>query len=369
MTRHATRPGGSARGGTAAPRTVVVDDSRFMRGLITDILEAGGVDVVGEAKDGTEVLSVVRDTDPDVVTMDVEMPQMDGIEAVEELMREHPTPVLMLSAYTEDGAEETFEALDAGAVDFFAKPGGEVSMGVSRLEDQLVDTVRSVAGADISGGGASTTTASRSATGTTAASTATSTHDVEPNTTVVIGSSTGGPDAVERVLSGLPGDADIRVLVVQHMPEAFTGRFAERLDDACDLDVSEATDGARIGRGEALVARGGAHMEVSDYRDGRLRVKLVDEDRGQGVRPSANVTMESAAAVIDGPLVGVILTGMGSDGADGVEAISRAGGRVVAQDEQSCVVYGMPKRAAETGSVDSVVPLDDVAVGIVGGER
>lgn len=371
---------------TRAPRTVVVDDSRFMRGLITDVLESGGIEVVAEAADGAEALTVVAETDPDVVTMDVEMPGMDGIEAVERLMREHPTPTLMLSAYTEDGAEETFAALDAGAVDFFAKPGGEVSMGVSRMETQLVETVRSVAGADISGAGgtgvgtgmgagtgagpkagdgaATAAAAGRGGGTTTAARTA---GEVEPNTTVVVGSSTGGPDAVERVLAGLPGDADLRVLVVQHMPEAFTGRFAERLDEACELDVREATDGARIGRGEVLVARGGKHLEVSRYRNGRLRVNLVDEDRGQNVRPSVNVAMESAARTVDDPLVAVVLTGMGDDGAAGVEAVERAGGRVIAQDEETSVVYGMPKRAAATGRVDSVLPLEDVAGGIVGG--
>ncbi|ESP89568.1 protein-glutamate methylesterase/protein-glutamine glutaminase [Candidatus Halobonum tyrrellensis] len=341
------------------PRTVVVDDSRFMRGLITDILESGGVEVVAEAADGEEAVRVVAETDPDVVTMDVEMPRMNGIEAVERLMAERPTPVLMLSAYTDEGAEETFAALDAGAVDFFAKPGGEVSMGVSRLESQLVETVRSVAGADLSGAGERPAEV--------AAGSASTAADVAPNTTVVIGSSTGGPDAVERVLCDLPPDADIRVLVVQHMPEAFTGRFAARLDAACGLDVREATDGARVGRGEVLVARGGLHMEVSNYRDGRLRVRLVDEDRGQNVRPSVNVTMESAAREVDDPLVGVVLTGMGDDGSDGVNAIADAGGFVVAQDEETSVVYGMPKRAAATGRVGAVLPLADVAGGIVRG--
>lgn len=354
---------------SGAPRTVVVDDSRFMRGLIADILESGGVDVVGEAADGTDALAVVADTDPDVVTMDVEMPGMNGIEAVERIMHEHPTPTLMLSAYTEDGAEETFAALDAGAVDFFAKPGGEVSMGVSRMEEQLVETVRSVAEADISGRGDSAGGAAVAATvhGGKTASEPRPIAGVEPNTTVVIGSSTGGPDAVERVLSGLPAGEDLRVIVVQHMPEAFTGRFADRLDASCALDVREATDGTRVGRGEVLVARGGVHLEISRYRRGRLRVELVEEDRGQSVRPSVNVTMESAAETVDDPLIGVILTGMGDDGAAGVRAIGDVGGHVIAQDEETSVVYGMPKRAAATGHVDTVLPLDDVASGIVGG--
>jgi len=357
-----------------APRTVVVDDSRFMRGLIADILESGGVEVVAEAANGREALSVVADTDPDVVTMDVEMPEMNGIEAVERLMAENPTPTLMLSAYTAEGAEETFAALDAGAVDFFAKPGGEVSMGVSRLEEQLVETVRSVAGADVSRAGQRqrSEAATAAAAGATPASPNASSAGgsagttVEPNTTLIIGSSTGGPDAVERVVSALPGEADLRGVVVQHMPEAFTGRFANRLDDACELSVREAEDGMRLGRGELAVAKGGHHLEITNARNGRLRLSVIDEERGEGVRPSVNVTMRSAAEVVDDPLVGVILTGMGGDGSDGVQELSRAGARVLAQDEDSCVVYGMPKRAAATGAVDSMLPLDDIAAGITG---
>ncbi|WP_240009241.1 chemotaxis-specific protein-glutamate methyltransferase CheB [Halobaculum rubrum] len=343
-----------------------------MRGLIADILESDGVEVVGEAADGREALSVVADTDPDVVTMDVEMPEMNGIEAVERLMAENPTPTLMLSAYTAEGAEETFAALDAGAVDFFAKPGGEVSMGVSRLEEQLVDTVRSVAGADVSRAGRRNEAATAAEGGATPASPDASSADgsagatVEPNTTLIVGSSTGGPDAVERVVSALPGDADLRGVVVQHMPEAFTGRFANRLDDACELSVREAEDGMRLGRGELAVAKGGHHLEITNARNGRLRLSVIDEERGEGVRPSVNVTMRSAAEAVDDPLIGVILTGMGSDGSDGVQALSRAGARVLAQDEDSCVVYGMPKRAAATGVVDSMLPLDDIAAGITG---
>lgn len=349
-----------------------------MRGLIADILESGGVEVVGEAENGREALSVVADTEPDVVTMDVEMPEMNGIEAVERLMAETPTPTLMLSAYTAEGAEETFAALDAGAVDFFAKPGGEVSMGVSRLEEQLVETVRSVGGADLSTAGrrrrsdaataaaSGAASASASATGPAGAADSAEGVDIEPNTTLIIGSSTGGPDAVERVVSALPGDSDLRGVVVQHMPEAFTGRFADRLDDACELSVREAEDGMRLGRGELAVAKGGHHLEISSARNGRLRLKVIDEEREEGVRPSVNVTMRSAADVVDDPLIGVILTGMGGDGSDGVQALSRVGARVLAQDEATCVVYGMPKRAAATGAVDSVLPLDDIAAGITG---
>ncbi len=355
MSRTTDRRGGRSD----APRVVVVDDSPFMRGLIGDVLTDAGVAVVGEAGDGEEALSVVGETRPDVVTMDVEMPGMGGLEAVERLMAETPTPVLMLSAHTAEGAEVTFEALERGAVDFFSKPGGEVSTGVSREADRLVEAVRSVADADLEAATRDRNPRSGAARGSAA------NVDLEEPLTAVIGASTGGPKAVERVLSALPM-ADCRVLVVQHMPEAFTPRFAERLDAASEYDVREATDGARIGAGEALVAPGGSHMQVGSYRAGRLRVKLVEDDDAS-VTPAVDVTMRSAAGTVSDPLVGVVLTGMGDDGSAGVRAMADAGARTVAQSEDTCVVYGMPKRAVGTGAVDSVCDLDDVAGAILGG--
>ncbi|WP_254279701.1 protein-glutamate methylesterase/protein-glutamine glutaminase [Haloarcula marina] len=342
-------------------RAVVADDSHFMRSVISDILAEGGIDVVAQAKNGREAVDAVVEHEPDVVTMDVEMPEMNGIEATERIMAERPTPVLMLSAHTDENADVTFEALDKGAVDFFTKPGGEVSMEMSRLKDQLVDIVVSVASVEVGGrtrrprrptrggGGASTVESASYAT----------------NPTLVIGSSTGGPKMVEQVLSDLPSSADLRILVVQHMPEGFTGRFAERIDARSGYDVREATDGARIGGGEALVAAGDYHMEIKNYRNGRLRVKLTQDEPVNSVRPAVDVTMETAADVIDDTLVGVILTGMGEDGADGIRRIKAAGGRTIAQDEATSAVYGMPKRAVETGCVDSVLPIDDIASGIL----
>ncbi|WP_176451297.1 chemotaxis-specific protein-glutamate methyltransferase CheB [Halorubrum sp. Ea8] len=357
-------------------RVVVVDDSPFMRGLIADLLTDAGVAVVGEAGDGAEALSVVAETRPDVVTMDVEMPGMGGLEAVERLMDETPTPVLMLSAHTAEGAEVTFEALERGAVDFFSKPGGEVSTGVSRESDRLVEAVKSVADADLDAatrdrresdadGAASDPSPGATASAGASGSPGTAAVDVDGPLTVVIGSSTGGPNAVERVMSALP-KADCRIVIVQHMPEAFTARFADRLDAASAYDVREASDGARIGPGEAVVARGGSHTRIDSYRAGRLRVKL-DEDDSQSVTPAADVTMRSAAEVVDDPLVGVVLTGMGSDAAEGIRAMADAGARTIAQSEDTCVIYGMPKRAVETGGVDEVRDLDDVAGAIVRG--
>ncbi|MDS0219830.1 chemotaxis-specific protein-glutamate methyltransferase CheB [Haloarcula sp. S1AR25-5A] len=355
-------------------RAVVADDSHFMRSVISDILSDGGIDVVAQARDGEEAVSAVIEHKPDVVTMDVEMPVMNGIEATERIMAECPTPVLMLSAHTDENADVTFEALDKGAVDFFTKPGGEVSMEMSRLKDQLVEIVVSVAAVDVgttksgganSGDGTGSTAAGGSATDRTGAGAAAGQTTYVANPTLVIGSSTGGPKMVEQVMEGLPIEADLRVLIIQHMPEGFTGRFAERINTRSEYEVREATDGARIGGGEGLVAAGDRHMVVKNYRNGRLRTKLTQDEPVNSVRPAVDVTMRSAAETIDDPLVGLILTGMGEDGADGIRRIKQAGGETIAQDEATSAVYGMPKRAVETGCVDTVLPIDDIADGII----
>jgi len=346
---------------TGGVRAVVADDSHFMRSVISDILDEGGIDVVALARTGREAVEAVVEHEPDVVTMDVEMPEMNGIEATELIMAQRPTPVLMLSAHTDENADVTFEALDNGAVDFFTKPGGEVSMEMSRLKDQLVDIVSSVASVDVKRRGTrSSSTDDRSS-----AQSRSESRSYIDNPTVIIGSSTGGPKMVEQVLGELPRSADFRILVVQHMPEGFTGRFSERIDARSDYDVREATDGARLGGGEALVAAGDRHMEIKNYRNGRLRVKLTDDQPVNSVRPAVDVTMATAANTIDDPLVGVILTGMGGDGADGIRKLKGVGGRTIAQDEATSAVYGMPKRAVETGCVDSVLPIDDIAGGIL----
>ncbi|UPV74399.1 chemotaxis-specific protein-glutamate methyltransferase CheB [Halorussus limi] len=337
-------------------RAVVVDDSHFMRTVISDILDDGGIEVVAQASDGEEGVEAVVDHDPDVVTMDVEMPRMDGIEAVEEIMATNPTPILMLSAHTEDGADATFEAMEKGAVDFLAKPGGEVSTEISAHGDALVEKVESATRADPQ---------SVDRVDTSSSDTLHTDHGYVENPTLVVGASTGGPRVVERVLSSLPREADFRVLVVQHMPDGFTGRFAERLDRRSEYDVREAEDGLRIGGGEALVAKGDYHMAVAGYGNGRLRVRLTQDEPLHGVRPAIDVAMETAAEKVDGPLTGVVLTGMGSDGAAGIEAIESAGGATLAQDEESCSVFGIPARAIETGCVDSVHSADEMGKAIL----
>ncbi|MFB6146718.1 MAG: chemotaxis-specific protein-glutamate methyltransferase CheB [Halobacteriaceae archaeon] len=339
-------------------RAVVVDDSTFMRTVITDILEDAGVDVVATAADGAEGVAAVVDLQPDVVTMDVEMPEVDGLTAVERIMDRQPTPVLMLSAHTGEGADVTFEALERGAVDFFTKPGGEVSAGMAHHEDRLVETVLSVARSDLSEGAQSRTASAEPA--------VECPEQTFPETpTVVVGASTGGPSVVEQVLAGIPRDAGCRILVVQHMPDGFTDRFADRLDDASAYDVSEAADGDRVGPGEAVVARGGYHLVVDSDRADTLRVSLSEAEPRHGVRPAIDVTMESAARTVEGPLAGVVLTGMGTDGAAGLSAIAERGGSTIAQDEATSVVFGMPAAAVETGDVEAVLPVDEIAEGVV----
>ncbi|NIB99377.1 chemotaxis protein CheB [Halobacterium sp. R2-5] len=329
---------------------LVVDDSHFMRTIISDILEDGGVDVVDTAANGKQAVKKVESIDPDVVTMDVEMPEMNGIEAVEAITDRHPTPILMLSALTTEGADATLEAMEKGAVDAFAKPGGTISTELSGHSEELVATVERVAAADPEAGNDVEQTAPTTA----------PTTDAEyvDHPTLLVGASTGGPNVVESILGALPREADFRVLVVQHMPDQFTSRFAKRLDQTSEYDIKEADDGDRISGGEGLVARGDYHMQVSGYSNGRLRVRLDQSERRHSVRPAIDVTMESAAERVTDPLVAVVLTGMGTDGAEGIRAVKGAGGATFAQDEATSAVFGIPDRAIETGCVDDVLPAD-----------
>ena len=385
----------NSRSGGGATRAVIVDDSRFMRTLIRGLLEDGGIEVVGEAGDGADALDAVAEHDPDVVTMDIEMPTMNGLDAVEEIMSKQPTPVLMLSAHAEEDAEVTFEALDRGAVDFVTKPGGEVTSSMPRVKRELIEKVESAAQADLSAtarlsstGRNATGRGSTAAADTTPGSTATAggsdaagrsrtsgtgspggtsttgaaeTASYPDAGTLVVGASTGGPNVVECVLDGLPRAANLRVLVVQHMPEGFTGRFATRLDERSAYDVREAEPGERIEPGEARVAPGDHHLVTTSDRNGRLRLELTETEPVHGVRPAIDITMASAVESVDGPLCAVLLTGMGRDGVDGIQRIERNGGHTIAQDEETSAIFGMPRRAIESGSIDTVAPAERIA--------
>ncbi len=340
---------------------VVVDDSHFMRVQITEVLEDGGISVLDDARNGTEAIEAVERHDPDVVTMDVKMPGMDGIRAVEHIMATNPTPILMLSRYTEEGAETTFEALEAGAVDFFMKPDGEVSTTLVQDADDLVEAATVVARADVS-------ESSKSVSETVSnGSSPAALEAVDPGTppTVAIAASTGGPPEVQSILSALPSALRARVLVVQHMPENFTGRFAERLNTMCELEVREAGDGETVEPGDAVVARGGKHLEVTADDGTALTVALTEDDPVHNVRPAADVTFQSVAERCSAPLVGVVLSGMGRDGAVGTQQLADAGGTVIAQEPESASIAAMPERAIQTGAVDEVLPVRKIDEAII----
>jgi two-component system chemotaxis response regulator CheB len=378
---------------------LVVDDSQFMRTVIGNILSKQGYEV-HRAVDGESGVDTARDLEPDIVTMDVEMPGMDGIEAVDEIMATCPTRILMLSAHTEAGADATLEALAKGAVDFMAKADEECLSDLGDLESRLTEKIEAVERADISSivaeRAASAAARSAERTAAVADSTAETTagtstidgaSDVETTVapdiagegpvatvdrpgshgtpTVVVGASTGGPKVVERILYELPADLRARVLIVQHMPASFTDRLAARLNTLSEYDVTEASHGQRVGPGEAVVAKGEFHLRVAEEDGDELRLRLTKSERRHGVRPAIDVTMESVADGVSTPLVGVALTGMGRDGAAGIEAIKQAGGATVAQDEASSPVFGIPKQAIETGCVDSVLDVYDLTRGIV----
>lgn len=338
-------------------RALVVDDSAFMRATITDLLERNDIDVVAEAVDGYEAVSAVEEHHPDVVTMDLSMPRMDGLKAVEVIMNRRPTPILVLSSHAGADADITFEALERGAVDFVQKPSGEVSANLATVEDRLVATIHSVADSDPT----RTTPANRSKTS--CIDDITVAEGQSP--VLVIAASTGGPTVLEQVFSELPIAARFRILVVQHMPESFTERFAERLDGVSEYRVTEAREGSTVHAGEAVVAPGGRHLLVDRVSESTIRVALGDGDPVHNVKPAADVTLTSLADQAPAIAVGAVVTGMGNDGAAGLEALSEAGAHVIAQDEATSTVFGMPRRAIERGCVDRVVPDHDLATAMV----
>ncbi len=351
-------------------KVLVVDDSALMRRVITRLLEAQpGIRVIDTAGDGEEAIRKVALLRPDLVTMDVEMPGMNGVQAVGRLMREHPLPVIMLSAHTTEGARVTMEALAAGAVDFVPKPQkvGEVE----RMAVELARKIRVVVRAGALKKKPLARTAApppvaplrktpRTAKSATPAPVKTTAQ--APVELVVIGSSTGGPAALQQLLPALPASFPCGIVVVQHIPVGFSGPMAEHLNRKCKMEVSHAAHGDQVLPGRVLVAPAGYDLLFRRYGD-RLSVAL---DKGNkpvppgGFRPSVDGVMNSAAEVVGDRVLGVLLTGMGRDGAKGMLAIKKRGGRTIAQDESTSVVYGMPRAAAELGAADKILPLQHI---------
>ncbi len=332
-------------------RVLVVDDSLFMRAAITKTLSAGPFEVVGQAKNGAEALAQVGKLAPDVITMDFNMPGMNGAETVRALMQQRPTPVVMFSAHTQKGAKETFDALAAGAVDFVTKPAGEVSVDLSKIADELT---RKLIAASVAKPRAAVAVAP-SRTSSAGIPRATLTGGLPR--LCVIAVSTGGPAALSEVIPALPAELRLALVVVQHMPAGFTAALAERLDAASRVSVREAQNGDRPLAGGVLIAPGDRHLEF----DERGMVQLTDGPQVNGCRPAADVTMISAAKVYGRRTLGLVMTGMGKDGAAGALAIKKVEGKTCAQDQLSSVIYGMPKAAVEAGAIDEVLPLADIA--------
>jgi two-component system chemotaxis response regulator CheB len=333
-------------------KVLIVDDSALIRQLLRDILSADPeIEVVGAARDPYYAWERIKTTNPDVLTLDVEMPRMDGLTFLERLMRVHPIPVLMVSSLTEKGCETTLRAMELGAVDFITKPKVDVATGTVELADEITQKVKTVARARLRKRSAPTAPPTRLAS---TASLVKSTEKV-----IAIGASTGGTEALMEVLSALPADMP-GIAIVQHMPPGFTTSFADRLNYFCQLRISEARDGDRLLPGHALLAPGGYHMAVR--RDGAQY--FVRVGMGEPVnrhRPSVDVLFNSCARHVGRNAIGVILTGMGGDGARGMLAMRQAGAHTIGQDEATCVVYGMPREAVSLGGVDDVVPLTSIA--------
>jgi two-component system chemotaxis response regulator CheB len=344
-------------------RVLVVDDSALMRRVIWGLLEQDPeIVVVGSAVDGQDAIEKVHQLKPDVVTLDVEMPRLDGLQALGYLMSENPVACVMLSAYTPRGAETTLRALDYGATDFVQKPSGAISLNLERVQDELLAKVKVAKAIDLKrlpfrpGAPASLSAAP--------VRPAAARPRVDRGGAVAIGTSTGGPRALGTVIPALPGDLAGPVLVVQHMSAGFTRSLAERLDKESQLRVKEAEDGEAAEAGTVYLAPGDWHMSV--VRAGaQVRIKLDQRPPILGVRPCVDILFQSVAEVYGPKAVGVVLTGMGRDGAKGAKAMKAMQARVIAQDEASSVVYGMPRAAFAAGCVDRVLGLDAVAAGIV----
>lgn len=342
-------------------RVLVVDDSHFMRTLISHFIEDDPeLEVIGKARNGQEAVGLVQALKPDVVTMDVEMPVMDGLQALEQIMREHPVPVLMVSSLTQKGAETTMQALEKGAVDFIGKPSGSLSVDLHKVKEELIRKIKSAASSRPSPHTTPMPAEKPAALPRPAASV------LEPRRQIVaIGTSTGGPRALDAVLSAMPGDFPFPILVVQHMPPAFTASLARRLDRQSPLKVVEAEHLQQVEGGVVYIAPGGKHMQVVEDETG-CRIYLNQFPPVNGHRPSVDVLFDSVGLLKRYRRHLVIMTGMGSDGAKGMLAAKQRGAETtIAQSEETCVVFGMPKAAIALGCVDQVVPLPQIAAAIL----
>ena len=340
-------------------RVLVVDDSALMRKLIPIILERDpDIEVIGTAMDGAFAIRKIAELHPDVVTLDLEMPRMDGIETLRMIMRNAPLPVVVFSTHSKEGAYATFKALALGAIDFVAKPREAAAGHLDPVAYQLIEKIKVAKRA----GGSKTIPKPQAEV--VAPVKKRTRAALPPNRVIAIGISTGGPNALQYLFSQIPGDFPATFVVVQHMPEGFTEMFARRLDECCALDVQEAKSGDLLVAGRVLICPGNRHIMVRRMPRGDM-VVLSDSPAINGHRPSANVLFYSVAQEFALSSVGVLMTGMGEDGAEGLGAIKAAGGQTIAQSEETCVVPGMPRAAILKGYAGKVLPLDNMAAYLV----
>jgi two-component system, chemotaxis family, protein-glutamate methylesterase/glutaminase len=348
----------------SGPITVlVVDDSALMRKLVTDIFSSDPAFLVlGQARDGADALKKVEALRPQLVTLDVEMPVMDGLSALTEIMRRFPTPVIMLSSLTQAGADMTFRCLDAGAVDFVGKPSGSISLDIKRVDIELLQKAKEAVRANVH---RLATPAKKivpvSITRPQANAPMRSASYSHRSGVLVIGASTGGPRALQLLVPALPGNLEVPVVIIQHMPPGFTVSLAKRLDSESALTVREAVAGDVLRPGHILIAPGGPHLQF--HAQGMACI--TDEPPIHGVRPAIDVTLASLIHLYGANIVPILLTGMGKDGARSLKMLHDMGAETFAEDESTCVVYGMPKAADELGGVSHLLPLQDLAAAAV----
>jgi len=335
-------------------KVLVVDDSLFMRRLISDMLNSDPeIKVIGTAKDGSEAMEKISKLKPDCVTLDLIMPGRGGLPTLKQIMDEYPTPCVILSAHSKEGADVTMECLEAGAVGFVLKPSGELSLDIRVIKEQLLKEVKAASGVNL--------------------------EKIKPlikkkpkrprrrlialNKIVVIGASTGGMQTLERILPSLPADFPVPLIIIQHVPSRFfTESLAEHLNKVTELEVKVAEDGETLQPGTVYLAPAGFQMRLK-ARDREVAVTLT-KDKPGALTPSVDMTMESVAKVYRGNAIGIILTGMGRDGTEGMKAIKEVGGKTVVQDESS-LIFGMPKAVIDAGCAEAVLPADEMAEAMV----
>lgn len=348
-------------------KVLIVDDSALVRKLLSEMLGSDpGIEVVGVAQDPYIARDKIKELNPDVLTLDVEMPRMDGLTFLRNLMRLHPMPVVMVSSLTEQGADVTLQALETGAIDFVTKPKIDLEAQFTEYREELLAKIRMAAGVKhsvLAAKSQSLETAPKLSADVVLSKASLGKHYRTTDRLIAIGASTGGTEAIKDVLITLPPDSP-GIVITQHIPEAFSGPFARRMDSICALNVKEAEDGDQILPGHAFIAPGNAHLLV--VRDGaKYRCKLNDGPPVNRHRPAVDVLFRSVAQNAGPNAIGVILTGMGGDGADGMLEMKQAGALTIAQDEKSSVVWGMPGEAVKRGCVDHILPLRKISAKMI----